>query len=291
MSLKIAFWGYYVGGLFAIAVYGNLITIPNVGFSILQQAYLFLFLYFLALVVIPLLMVGTWRCASTHRKSGGKKVWSILAKICVLAPTYNLCRILILLAIPSVPEFVKAALGDKGTPAYKIEVIGDGEALLFSGGLRVGAEGDFKKALSNAPKVRAVTIHSDGGRRQVGMEIGRIIREAGLDTYVTLRCTSAATFMFVSGKRRIIESGAKIGFHQPTRHSWDVNGRNDDDVFKFMMRASISEDFIKRVLATNPDVLWYPSYDEMFDAGVVTIQMDNGEIVRTTPRPIRRDQR
>lgn len=47
-----------------------------------------------------------------------------------------------------------------------------------------------------------------------------------------------------------------------------------------MKEAGISKEFIDRVLATSPDDMWYPTYEEMRQAGVVTGQLVDGEIRR-----------
>jgi hypothetical protein len=175
-------------------------------------------------------------------------------------------------------EYGRIITGDKDTPPYTIVADSRGEIIDFRGGLRAGAECEFKRQLESSTRIRMLGIESDGGRLSEGMRIGRMVRNRGLHTMVLTHCESAGTFIFISGRERIVAPKARIGFHRPS----GVVPRSDgyEEVRQFMKEAGISEEFIDRVLSTSPDDMWYPTYEEMRQAGVVTGQLVDGEIRR-----------
>lgn len=105
-----------------------------------------------------------------------------------------------------------------------------------------------------------------------------MVRNAGLATVVSTHCESAATFLLISGKERIITRDARIGFHRPA--GIGSSGTEYENVQQFMEEAGIAKDFIDRAFSTGPDEMWYPTYEEMLQAGVVTGELIDGKIVR-----------
>jgi len=102
----------------------------------------------------------------------------------------------------------------------------------------------------------------------------KLVRDRGLTTYTSECCLSAATLVLMSGKERVIETGAKVGFHAgtfPGLTSDQLNEMNDV-ISTTMQSAGVSQSFISRVLATPAEQMWYPTYEEMRAAGVITSQ-------------------
>lgn len=101
---------------------------------------------------------------------------------------------------------------------------------LISRHLRPGDEEAFREFLDRprAQPLRIIYLDSRGGNPQVGVEIGRMIRERGLDTgfhYGHGRCVSACTSIFLGGVHRYYVGGERVrdgagtrqglGFHPP----------------------------------------------------------------------------
>ena len=87
-------------------------------------------------------------------------------------------------------------------------------AIVVSGILQPGDDEVFSKQLMKFPK-GIVVLSGDGGDLQAAIKIGTAIR---LKNYATLaptesNCVSACAIVWLGGTPRILEDGAKIGFH------------------------------------------------------------------------------
>jgi len=278
LTFKVSFWVNYFGGLHFLTLISYALIYAKDEFSLITFSYLALAFSLVKSFGMPWLMVGTWRSASNYVAQGGKRLWSISAKAVILVGAYYSVKMIVFQTIPMIPEYGGIITGDKETRPYGVIVHSDGKIIQFRGGLRAGAEGDFRDKLRSSTQIRVLQIESDGGRLSEGMRIGRMVRNAGLATVVSTHCESAATFLLMSGKERIITRGAKIGFHRPS--GVGSNDAEYENVRQFMEDAGISKDFVDRVLATSPDDMWYPTYEEMFQAGVVTGEFVDGKIRR-----------
>ena len=76
----------------------------------------------------------------------------------------------------------------------------------------------FAQELQRAGKVEEILFNSGGGSEQDGLELGRLIRKAGLATRVPARasCASACADAFLGGVVRRVEKGGRYGIHMPT---------------------------------------------------------------------------
>jgi len=275
-TLQIAFWRNYLG---------STVFFTLTGFVIWKLGYVISFVTCSALILAYLItlpigqiffMIGTWRSASRHVERGGKRVCALLAKSILLIGFYSIGNLLIYQILPVTLDLGGDLLRDKKKLGYVISVYNftNGAGISFQGRLEAGADVEFNNKLSQTPRAKLVRIESYGGRILVGMRIGRMIRDAGLTTIAGNHCESAATLVFMSGKKRLISSSAKIGFHRPSG-KWSSFGNDDDDhtsLRTFMEQAGVSNNFIDRVISTSPDDMWYPTFEEMLKAGVVTVR-------------------
>jgi hypothetical protein len=278
LAFGVSFWINYVGGLVFFTLAAKLLVHTEMEFSLITFSYLHLFLLLFISIGIPWLMVGTWRSASEYVASGGNRMWSFSVKTIILIGAYYLFKLIMFSTIPMIGEFGEIVTGDKNIPPYDILVHSEGTIIQFRGGLRAGAEREFRMKLESSSRIRVLQIESDGGRLKEGMRIGRMVRIAGLATVVSTHCKSAATFLFISGKERIVTRDAKMGFHRPS--GIGSSGGEYENIRKFMEKAGISKDFINRALSTSSDEMWYPTYEEMLQAGVVTGELVDGKIRR-----------
>jgi len=77
---------------------------------------------------------------------------------------------------------------------------------------------DFRKFIKKINfRGREIAIRSNGGSLAPAMEIGRFVKNNYWTTVVNKndQCHSACTFVFVAGKKKIIEPGTILGFHRP----------------------------------------------------------------------------
>jgi hypothetical protein len=76
----------------------------------------------------------------------------------------------------------------------------------------------FAQELQRAGPIEEILFHSGGGSEPDGLEMGRIIRKAGLNTRIPsgAMCASACADAFLGGVARRVEMGGRYGIHMPT---------------------------------------------------------------------------
>lgn len=61
-----------------------------------------------------------------------------------------------------------------------------------------------------------VVLENDGGSFEAALDIGRIVRQHGINTVVVGECRSACVYIFMAGIERVIEPKGKLLAHTPT---------------------------------------------------------------------------
>lgn len=238
-------------------------------------AILTLMLFVLANIVSVWQWVGVRRSASNYETCGGWRGWAIAAKIGVVLGILTGISSIFNSYIPQSAEMFRILAGDTSIPSYKMEILPGRAEVEFRGGLRAGCAKDFEKVLSSAPQVKVLHIESIGGRLIEAEAMMKVVRDRQLVTYTSERCLSAATLVLIAGDERMVEENAKVGFHSGTfpgitrEQIQDMN----EIIRTAMQSAGISESFINHVISTPADQMWYPTYQEMRDAGVITGKM------------------
>lgn len=76
----------------------------------------------------------------------------------------------------------------------------------------------FAQELQRAGPIEEILFHSGGGSEPDGLELGRLIRKAGLNTRIPsgAMCASACADAFLGGVARRVEMGGRYGIHMPT---------------------------------------------------------------------------
>ena len=142
---------------------------------------------------------------------------------------------------------------------------------------------------------RLVIEYNLGGNIDVAKEMIYIIMDAGLDTHVEYLCASSCVDLFIAGKKRTISDPSHIGLHRSKIHSEELekfyldnrsyNGwANTYDLGSFLygfgqeMAANdvdyytsrgVDLQFVIRILLTDEDDEWYPTHEELKEAGVI----------------------
>ena len=221
---------------------------------------------------------GTWASANKHVSRGGRKFWVNTAKFFVVLEILRMLGEIEGMSGP-IAEHWKVALGWQLGPDASIEVRADGKSILIAGGINDGTAERLLKALEIAPFVTTVVLDSTGGWVRQGNMIAKVISDRNLNTYVENECTSACTIAFLAGKERGAGPNSKIGFH--SFRSIGANkefNRITDSVLvkKSYSKAGLSDSFIKKVLNTPHDEVWYPSHGELAFEGVLTSMHSQG---------------
>jgi len=285
LSLGVSYWVNGLLGAFVVLLTANFVERQNT-ISLPLWAALALVVYAIAIVASVWQFVGVWRSASNHVSRGGKKAWATLAEVVVVLGVINCISLFYRTYIPQAAEMVSIITGDARTPPYEIRVLPGGTEIEFRGGLRAGCAKKLEGILSAVPQAKVLHIESPGGRITEAEKMTQLVREHGLITYTSEGCWSAASLVLMSGKERVVAAGAKVGFHagRLPGATLEQKGEMDNLVRTTMHSAGASEQFIKRVLATPSNQMWYPTFEEMLGAGVVTSQ-SFGDRFATAPSP------
>lgn len=216
-------------------------------------------------------VVGITRSANKHTARGGKLFWANAARvmmcISVIAMTVKLERSL----IPQTRLMASIAAGHDPLDAATIEVTPDGRTINFNGTFGEGAVDILQQVLDAAPNATTLVLNSDGGRESAAEELALRVRQRNMNTRVEDHCLSACTFIFLAGSTRRIGDDGELGFHQGT-----VEGISDPgkalvlaQMAAYYRSHGVSEWFIDHIVATPPESMWYPTEDELKQAGVL----------------------
>lgn len=156
------------------------------------------------------------------------------------------------------------------------------------GGTRiVGAikEGDgdrFAEWLERQPEPpETLWLHSPGGSVRDALQIGRLIREKGVDTAMDdgAFCLSACPYMLMAGTERRVHAGAKVGVHQsyygqstvlPAFLAVEDIQQSQAVVLRYLTEMGIGLGIMEHALSTPPDEIYILLPEELEAFAVVT---------------------
>ena len=158
---------------------------------------------------------------------------------------------------------------------YELILSDDGTSLIFSGDIELGVTKAVTALIAENPLVQTVVLTSDGGNIFEARGLVKLVRDARLDTRVSGTCSSACTVVFIGGLSRQIEVGARLGFHQyrvDAGYSVTiVDPRAEEARDRALFEAAgVAEWFLDRAYLEPPENIWFPSREQMQDAGVIT---------------------
>jgi hypothetical protein len=154
----------------------------------------------------------------------------------------------------------------------------------------------FGDLIMNYPSIDTVIISSKGGDLKASYDMAKTITTFGISVIARGDCESGCTIVFLGGKDRKLEQGARLGFHRSSTEAYDHSvyyegfkdkmGWKDEFAYatwvyedgqivarnfiQYLLRRGVSIDFALRALSTPADHMWYPSTDELFYYGVIT---------------------
>jgi len=213
--------------------------------------------------------VGTWRSGTARTLHNPNSAWPKIAKAVICLAILKEIYIFPALIIPTFADWIADIKEDPQRGPRGVRPGRTESELEVYGSITRSVPLAFERAIESNPKISVVRFDSKGGRLGAAIQLRDVIRAHNLDTLVSTECSSSCVVTFLGGKRRLIESGARIGFHS-TRSGREVS-RVGNERFRQELEASgVSEAFLDKALATPPDSVWYPSYDELKSAGVTT---------------------
>lgn len=219
--------------------------------------------------------VGLWRSAR-GRHGQVRGAWGLGARI-VAGALVALYAHGVAESVPALQyEFHLAHHTGMGRSRQVIATSSDGETLLFRGTIGRGAARALGRVLDRRGRsVRVLQLNSGGGSVREALKMAEVVRARGLETRVGSLCASACTDVFRAGHVRMLEEGARVGFHQPALITDTAYGRaRFSDALAFLRSshesAGYPDWFIERIEATSFESMWWPTKEELLEAKVVT---------------------
>jgi ATP-dependent protease ClpP protease subunit len=274
LSLAVSYWINLV--LLNIAV-----TLLSVFFSsggiienpVIAARVVIILCAFNLLIIYPWQIIGLWRSCGNHIEESGKRFWPRTAQVFVV-----LGFILMLGRLetswPIYKDFFHMGFQKDEWGNYTLKLEKNNTLIHLQGGLGFGVSKDISKLLNKYPEVKGIILDSSGGRIYEGRKLADLISAYGLDTYSLEGCHSAATTAFIAGKNRFLGIGANLAFHQYKAGYKSMDGlvemedEQAKDLLIFQQQGIKGEFLDKLFIARNQD-FWYPTIDEMLDAGVI----------------------
>jgi hypothetical protein len=128
-----------------------------------------------------------------------------------------------------------------------------------------------ERAIEQHPALRLVVLDGPGGNLFEGIRIASAIRAHHLSTVTFSECSSACTLAFSAGGERILERGARLGFHRCTDGIWlDDCDRGTAAGARLLIANGIDKDFVAKAFHVPNSEVWYPSVLELQAARVIT---------------------
>lgn len=151
----------------------------------------------------------------------------------------------------------------------------DADTLRIRGTLELGITKRLAALLAETGAPRRIILSSVGGNIYEARGMAKLFKEKQVDTVVDGECSSACTTAFIGGKTRWLGAGARLGFHQyRIEANYVVLGsdpvaeqKRDETLY---LQAGVKPDFVAKMHSAAPNAMWYPTSEELLNAGVIT---------------------
>lgn len=272
-SLGISYWlnGVLLGTLLPALI--------SIGYSLLNPLRHHLRADAIVVLILTAVQLGLWvwiivgiiRSANRHTARGGKLFWANAARVMMCISVIGMLMRFDTRLVPELRLLVSFAAGHDPMDTVAVEASADGRVINLEGTIGLGSADKLQKILDASPDATTLVLSSDGGREAEALELALRVRNRHLNTTVQEECLSACTFVFLAGAKRVVEEDADLGFHQPTADN--LNADEKKIMFQQMVESyrslGLREWFIDRIVATPPESMWYPTIDELKQAGVI----------------------
>jgi hypothetical protein len=215
--------------------------------------------------------VGIWRSATRYRDAGDAP-WGGIAKIVLALGVGSTLWHFFTQGLPQIAGIAEIVAGDGALGPHQFRVLAYGELLEFTGGIKFGTAKELEGFLNAMPELKTVRLDSVGGRIGEAQKMSDLIKARGLSTLVEKQCLSACTIVFLGGKDRIIQSDARLGFHQPSYRGISAAERSRTIAIEEerLQNFGLSRAFAERANAAEPNSMWFPDQAELLKEHVAT---------------------
>lgn len=153
--------------------------------------------------------------------------------------------------------------------------------LVVTGTILQGDAARFFDAVKANPDIQRIALHSPGGSVDDALQVGRAIREAGLDTVMSgsTVCLSACPYMLMGGVNRTVAAEASVGVHQhyfgestilPAFLAVESIQRGQGEVMSYLQEMDIELSVMQPALLTPPDEIYVFVPEELVEYRIVT---------------------
>jgi hypothetical protein len=193
---------------------------------------------------------------------------------------------------------------DETLAATQSRITLQGERIIFNGS--INSESDYTgldfpdvenihRLLQSNPSIKTLEMNSEWGVTDAALDLAAIIIDYDLNTNVVSKCEGACTLVFIAGKSRTLELGARLGFrgaswsrdsmkeyyeNERESHGWmdelafaswayEEGMRDFSRKVALISSKGIDFEFINRVAYVGHDDIWYPTRDELVKFGLV----------------------
>lgn len=278
-SLPLSYWGISFLLVLILRTASGLLAgeIESLSTSLTATAWVLLIFYIFQFTLLTWSYVGTWRSASKYAKSK-PFAWSVLAKFAIVSGVVQISSAFIVQEAPILKAFSPYLLGADAKQLIKIDVLDGGRTLKLSGMFGNGSYNIVKKSLDANSEVKRIYLDSSGGLYKEVSLIAETILTRRIDTYVEDKCLSFCTIVFLAGYNRYGTPTAIFGFHAPSlKGASQLDDEFNTDSKKLYSKLRVPQEFINRIYSTPNSDMWYPSYQELVDAGIVNKLSLGGE--------------
>ena len=139
---------------------------------------------------------------------------------------------------------------------------GDNSVIIVSGRISPETETAFAAALRNAQGRPRIYLTSPGGALTPGLNMGRMIREARLETFIPAGagCFSACGLIWLAGVERHLDPMARVGFHAayvPQQGApGQVSGSGNALIGAYLSRLGYNDNAIRFFTSARPDQMF-----------------------------------
>lgn len=215
---------------------------------------------------------GVWRATERALQEHAWFLWARGAQVVVVLS--------ILVILEQYLMFAFLAMADdpphtdhRIVTGYTLNLSPDGTVVELSGRIDFGITQDLTQVLADHGSISIVSLDSSGGLVAEARGLAKVIAHHRLNTYAAGTCSSACTHAYISGEQRFLGPQARLGFHSyrlDAPHAGIfmdpvTEQRNDLALFR---EQHVDPRFIRRVLDTPHDEMWFPSHQELLDAGI-----------------------
>lgn len=235
-----------------------------------QHAVFYAFYPVVSLPTEVWLITGVWRAANRHALEKDAR-WANAAKAAMALRAVSVV-VALFAAVPAIRASLAFVDEVRASDEFEIRLRQDGEIELI-GGVGRGLAAAFVSAMDAHPDIK--TVHTNlyrGGRLNEALTLREEFRKRKLDTFVSGACRSACFWAFLGGERRIVRRGSRLGIHMPRMpggnwaSEWFMSVQEADS----LASLGVSRRFARRAMSVKQPEMWYPTDEELLEAGAVT---------------------